>query len=125
MFRQLHKAYRAGLTTKEEKLDEGSYRGTGFFFLRRGAKLNWLFPSHGPLSVGAEPKLEFYIMYLSEYSSFSLHIFPYLYVAQICSKRTLMPFAYSFIFLSDRVSAFSCPFQFWGQCHFYKLPKFM
>ena len=38
-------------------------------------KLNWLFPSHGPLSVGAEPKLEFYIMYLSEYSSFSLHIF--------------------------------------------------
>ena len=105
VFRQLHKAYWAGLTTKEEKLEEGSYRGTGYFFEGGGGgKLKGLFPSHS-----AEPKLEFYIMYLSEYSSF-FFTFSLMYMWHVQKEPwCLLPIILYFFLIASRPSL--APFQ--------------
>lgn len=48
-----------GLTTKEEKVEEGLYRGTVFF---GGGSGVLVFPSLGPVSGDAEPKVRYYGM---------------------------------------------------------------
>lgn len=60
-----------------------------------------MFPSLGPVSGDAEPKVRYYGMTVCtsrSTTSFFLRIFLYVYVAQICSERTLKPSAYNFVF---------------------------
>lgn len=88
-----------GLTTKEEKVEEGLYRGT--VLLGGGGSGVLVFPSLGPVSGDAEPKVRYYGMTVCtsrSTTSFFLRIFLYVYVAQICSERTLKPSAYNFVF---------------------------
>lgn len=60
-----------------------------------------MFPSLGPVSGDAEPKVRYYGMTVCtsrSITSFFLRIFLYVYEAQICSERTLKPSAYNFFF---------------------------
>lgn len=87
-----------GLTTKEEKVEEGLYRGTVFLGRESGVLV---FPSLEPVSGDAEPKVRYYGMTVCtsrSTTSFFLRIFLYVYGAQICSERTLKPSAYNFVF---------------------------
>lgn len=121
-----------GLTTKEEKVEEGLYRGTVFFWGGSGVLV---FPSLGPVSGDAEPKVRYYGMTVCtsrSTTSFFLRIFLYVYVAQICSERTLKPSAYNFVFFFflSLLGLLLPPFKdlngvltrFLGQFYFYKLP---
>lgn len=95
-----------------------------------------MFPSLGPVSGDAEPKVRYYGMTVCtsrSTTSFFLRIFLYVYVAQICSERTLKPSAYNFVFFFFFLSLLGLllpPFKdlngvltrFLGQFYFYKLP---